>query len=126
MDRKEIKQDYKNNPPPLGIFQIQNAKNNKLLIGSTMDLTRVWNRHHFQLRMGCHVNQALQSDWSACGPEAFSFEVLETVNQEKVPQEDWRDTLAGLEKKWLEKLQPYGDRGYNKPPAARRQTYEKN
>ena len=119
-NRKEIKLAYKNTPAPLGIFQIKNEKNGKCLIGSTMDLTRVWNRHHFQLRMGSHINKTLQSDWSHYGPEAFSFEVLETVDQEKVPKEEWRDTLAKLEEKWLEKLQPYEDKGYNNPQVARR------
>ncbi len=65
------------------------------------------------LTIGRHRNEALQHDWNTFGPEAFAFEILEIV---KVPGNEPFDPdaeLALLEQIWLEKLQPFGDRGYN-------------
>ena len=41
------------------------------------------------------------------------FEVLETLEQKDDPVFDFRRELKKLEEKWLDKLQPYGERGYN-------------
>jgi hypothetical protein len=38
--------------------------------------------------------------------------VLEEKNAGEVKDKRWE--LKQMKKKWLEKLQPYGDRGYNK------------
>jgi len=35
------------------------------------------------------------------------------------PQADHRKELAFLEDLWLERLQPYGERGYNEPKISR-------
>jgi len=48
------------------------------------------------------------------GPEAFTYEVLEEKETGEVADRHWE--LKKMEKMWLEKLQPYGDRVYNKPP----------
>jgi hypothetical protein len=40
--------------------------------------------------------------------------VLEEKEADEVKDRKWE--LKQLEKQWLEKLQPYGDKGYNKPP----------
>jgi hypothetical protein len=59
--------------------------------------------------------KALQQEWNTYGAEAFAFEILETVNTDEVPREEWRQTVQALEEKWLGSLQPYGEKGYNKP-----------
>lgn len=45
--------------------------------------------------------------------EVFTYEVLEEKEADEVTDMRWE--LKQMEKLWLEKLQPYGDRGYNKP-----------
>ena len=64
--------------------------------------------------MGRHANSQLQRDWSELGEDSFTYQVME----EKEVTEDTgtRWELRQMEKEWLERLQPYGDRGYNKPP----------
>jgi hypothetical protein len=66
-----------------------------------------------QLDMGRHANFELQKDWKELGEEAFTYEVLEEKEAGEVTDMRWE--LKQMEKPWLEKLQPYGDRGYNKP-----------
>ncbi|UUZ78857.1 hypothetical protein LJK88_26650 [Paenibacillus sp. P26] len=48
------------------------------------------------------------------GAEAFTYEVLEQKKTDDVTDMRWE--VRQMLKPWLEKLQPYGDRGYNKPP----------
>lgn len=112
--RKELKLAYKQNPPPMGVYQIKNKVNEKILIGSNMNLHGKKNSWQLQLKTGTHSNKELQADWNKYGPDAFAFEVLETLKFEKIPQEEWRKAVAALEEKWLVNLQPYAERGYNK------------
>jgi hypothetical protein len=67
-----------------------------------------------QLDDGKHPNAALQADWRAFGGDAFTYEVLESSDAAKV--DDARFAAKQLEKRHLARLEPYGERGYNKPP----------
>lgn len=118
--RRELKDEYKNNPPPMGVYQLKDKANGRLLVGGSLNLPGRKNSHFFQLKMGCHPNKVLQADWQAHGEEAFAYEVLETLKPEKVPPEERRAAVAAMEAKWLEALRPYGDKGYNKEKAARK------
>lgn len=109
--KRELKKEYKLNHRPMGVYQIRNIANEKVLIGASLDLPGILNRHKFQLKMGNHPNGALQGEWNEFGAEGFAFEILDEIT----PKEgcDSREELAFLEEMWLEKSQPYGDRGYN-------------
>ncbi len=122
--RKELKLEYKETPRPMGVYVIRNTANGRLLVGSSMNLPAAFNSQGFQLRMRVHRCKELQADWDGSGGDAFAFEVLEEIDAAKVPADEWREAVAALEDKWLEKLQPYGDKGYNarkktKAPTAR-------
>jgi hypothetical protein len=67
------------------------------------------------LKMGSHRNPALAADWKNLGPEAFRFEVLEALKPLDEPGYDPGEDLEILEGIWTEKLQPFGDKGYNGP-----------
>jgi hypothetical protein len=110
--KKELKREYKLNHRPMGVYQIRNVVNEKVLIGSSLNLPGIFNRHKCQLKMGNHQNGALQAEWNEFGGESFAFEILDEIT----PKEgrDFQEELAILEGLWLEKSQPYGDRGYNK------------
>lgn len=112
--RKELKRTYKETPRPMGVYQIKNQATGKVFLGSSMNLPGSLNSNRFQLNMGSHRNQALQADWKQYGPDAFSFDILETINPEKVAKDKWREAVAAMEQKWLDSLQPYGERGYHK------------
>ena len=114
MDRKtELKFAYKQTPRPVGVIQIKNCANGKLFIGSSTNAEGLLNRHQFELKRGAHRNKAMQQDWNEYGSEHFSFEIIECLEPNDDPQYDYREDLAVLEELWLEKLQPYGENGYN-------------
>ncbi len=66
--------------------------------------------------MGCRTSRAIQRDWEEYGAECFVFEVLESVDPTDEKVLDLSEELRVLEELWLEKLQPYGERGYNPAP----------
>lgn len=113
--RKELKLAYKQTPRPMGVYQIKNQRNEKMLIGSSMNLPGAFNSNRFQLSLKVHRNNALQKEWDEYGADAFTFDTLETIDPDKVPQEEWRDAVAKLEDKWMNTLQPYDEKGYHKP-----------
>lgn len=116
MDKKEAKLNYKSTTRPMGVFQIRNTVNGKVLVGSNLNLDGRRNRFEFERRDGSFANnREIKLDWDQFGPDAFVFEIIEQLKPNDDPQYDYRFDLAELEKKWLEKLQPYGDRGYNHP-----------
>jgi hypothetical protein len=113
MNRKDLKREYKQTLRPMGVFQIRNLASEKVFVGSSMNLEGIFNRHEFQLKMGGHPNKALQADWNESGGENFAFEVLEELFPRENPGYDYKSDLEVLEDLWLEKLEPYGGKGYN-------------
>ena len=112
--RKEINREYKERIKPAGVYQVKNMANGKVLLGSSLNLEGPLNRHRFMLKIGSHTNKALQKDWDELGPEQFTFDILEEVKQRPDdPSFNLKDELSLLEMIWLEKLQPFGERGYN-------------
>ena len=111
--RKEINREYKERVKPSGVFQIKNIANGKVLLGSSLNLEGPLNKHRFMLRINSHPNKELQKDWNELGSDQFTFEILETVPIKDDPNFNLKDELTLLEEIWLEKLQPFGERGYN-------------
>ena len=111
--RKEIHREYRERVKPAGVFQVKNLTNGRTLLGSSLNLEGPLNRHRFMLKIGSHTNKALQKDWDELGPDQFTFEILEEVKRKDDPNFNLKDELTLLEMIWLEKLQPFGERGYN-------------
>lgn len=113
MNRKqELKQLYKEVKTEAGVYQIRNKQNGKVWIEATRNL-KTMNGKQFMLKHGSHTSKALQEDWNRYGEDAFAFEVLEVLEKKNDPYFDETDALEKLENKWLDKLQPYGEKGYN-------------
>ncbi len=113
--RAEIKREYKETPKQAGVFKIQNKINGKVLLGSSLNLHGPLNRYRFELQTGVHAHKALQKDWNEYGPDNFLFEIVETVKPKDDPNFNIADELTLIEEIWLEKLQPYGEKGYMVP-----------
>jgi hypothetical protein len=111
-DRKTLKQAYKEMKTEAGVYQIKNTINQKALVVATPNL-RTMQGKPFQLQTGTHKNALLQADWKQFGEDAFAFEVLEVLEDKEGPAFAKQEALRLLEQKWLDKLQPHGDRGYN-------------
>jgi hypothetical protein len=116
MDRKALIREYKESRRPMGVFQVRNTANGKVLIGASVNLPAILNRQRAQLRMGVHQSRELQKDWAEFGPDAFAFEVLDTLTPPERPDYDPSDDLRALEELWLDRLSPFGERGYNARP----------
>lgn len=116
MDRKkELKQQYKETPIEAGVYQIKNNQNGKLFIGSTRNF-KTLNGLKFSLNAGTAspTNKELQENWTQFGASAFSIDILEKLKKKDDPYFNEKEALQELENKWLEELQPYDERGYNK------------
>jgi group I intron endonuclease len=111
--RKELNREYRERAKPAGVFRVKNTANGKVLLGSSLNLEGPLNSHEFMLKIGSHTNKALQKDWDEFGPDKFVFEILEVVQVKDNPNFNLNDELTLLEQIWLEKLQPFGERGYN-------------
>ena len=114
--KQDLKREYKERPKPAGVLQVKNIANGKVLLESSMNLEGPLNRHQFTLKIGRHINETLQKEWNEYGPDQFVFEILEVVMVKDDPNFNLSDELTLLEQVWLEKLQPYGERGYNARP----------
>jgi hypothetical protein len=108
-----MKREYKDRGKPAGVFQIKNLANGKVLLGSSLNLEGPLNSHKFMLTIGRHRNEEMQKDWNESGPENFVFDILEVVKQSDDPDFDLNDELSLIEQIWVEKLQPFGQQGYN-------------
>lgn len=120
-DHTEIKRMYKQNRPDMGVYQIRNTANGKIYVGSSQNLEGTRNSRLFQLRMGKVVfSRELQKDLNEFGAGSFEFSVLSVLDKPE-PGDNIEQSLAALELHWLEKLQPFGERGYNSAKAYQRE-----
>lgn len=120
MDRKqELKRLYKETKTEAGVYQIRNLQNQKIYIESTLNLKTI-NGKRFRLDLGTYQNKELQKEWKEFGEKAFAFEVLEILETPEEGYFDVKDALKKLKETWLNKLQPYGERGYNSMKATGR------
>jgi precorrin-6B methylase 1 len=113
MNRKrELKQQYKEIKIDAGVYQVKNIQNQKVFITSTRNL-KTLNGKLFMLKNGNFTNNKLQQDLNEFGADAFVIEVLEVLKKPEEGYFDEKDALKKLEEKWLEKVQPFGEDGYN-------------
>lgn len=97
----------------MGVFQVRNTRTEKVFVDSSTNIPGKINRHRFSLNAGLHASKSLQADWNELGGDAFEFETLEPVEPRPDQDYDYRADLETLEDMWLEKLEPYDDKGYN-------------
>ncbi len=112
--RKMLKNQYKQTTPKRGIYIIHNLENGKVFVGSSLNVEARINRFQFELAQGIHKNDALQNDFKKYGINSFSFEIAELIEEEDNSKTNLAKALSALEETWLDKVQPFGDRGYNR------------
>lgn len=122
---KQLKKNYQETPRAIGVFLIRNNRNDKVLVASGVDLPGLMNRHRFQLTHGSHFNKQLQADWNELGADHFAFEIVDELTPRAGAEVDPRAEVEFLEKLWLEKLQPFGERGYNEPKLSREERLQR-
>ena len=113
IDKDEARRKYKNTVQPMGVYCVTNSVNGKMFIGSSLNVESIFNRISFQLKNSSYTNEELQKDYKLQGDVDFSFKVLDFLKPVDDPAYNYADDLRVLEELWLEKLQPYGETGYN-------------
>jgi len=111
--KKELKENYKQKILKIGVFQIRNTVNEKIYLGSSVNLDAIWNRNRMELNFNGHRNELLQSEWKQYGEEAFRFEILAEIEQKDGEKTDCNYEVKKLEEMFIEELQPFGEKGYN-------------
>ena len=113
LDRKELIRTYKETPRPAGVYRVRNTVSGRSLVGASLNLPGMLNRHRFQLEHGSHPNRELQEHWKKLGPDAFSFEILDLLEPSSDADYDPSADLLVLEQMWLEKLREQGEPLYD-------------
>jgi hypothetical protein len=113
IDKKEIKRQYKETKRPMGIYRITNLVNGKMFIGSSQCVDTIFNSAGFQLKMGSYFIKDMQKDFTRHGESNFRFDVVDQLEPNDDPGYDYSEDLRVLLDMWLEKLQPYDEKGYN-------------
>ncbi|PLX78559.1 MAG: ArsR family transcriptional regulator [Desulfuromonas sp.] len=120
-DRRDIIRACKQNAPEMGIFQLRNKVNGKAYVAASRNLAGERNSRLFQMKMGKIVfSPELQQELAEYGADNFEFSVLAVLDRPQ-READTEKRLAELELRWLEKLQPFAERGYNN-----RKSFERN
>ena len=112
--KKELKQQYLQTKPDMGIFIIRSKSGNKGYIEGTQDLKSKINRYKFQLGFGSHPNKELQKEWKDLGEANFTIEILEKLEYDKDESKtDYTEDIEVLQMIWEERLSKENLEFYN-------------
>ena len=92
-----------------GVYVIRCLSNDRVYIGSTVNISKRWNVHIHGLRNNNHGNSKLLRAWRKYGETAFKFEILELCAVVK---------LVTRENYWIRRLKAFGPEGMNLTPKA--------
>lgn len=86
-----------------GVYAILNVLNDKVYVGSAVDLSDRFRLHLLHINRGSHHNRHLQKAWLKYGAQAFVFVVIEYT--------DW---ILEREQHWIKELNTTNiEKGYN-------------
>lgn len=84
-----------------GIYKIENVVNNKVYVGSSVNIGKRWLGHKNSLRHRKHHSSILQRSWDKYGEASFKFEILETVEDRLLllqREQHWIDCLGSAKR----------------------------
>lgn len=89
-----------------GIYLIKNIINNKVYVGSAVNIDIRWRKHKKLLKEKKHHSKHLQSAWNTYGEQNFKFEIIEEVRN--------LQHLLAYEQVYLDYYKSYqNENGYN-------------
>jgi hypothetical protein len=104
--RKELLRQFREECETGGVYAIRCLPEGKLLILSTTTISKAENQLAFAKTTGSCVHPLLADDWKKYGDNAFSLEILETLDRKDTQtQEEFRDDIRALEELWREKFE---------------------
>ena len=87
-------------------FLKKNIVNNKVYVGSAVNIDKRWKEHKYSLNKGKHHSCHFQSAWYKYGEQNFTFDIIEEVSNP--------EHLLAYEQVYLDYYKSYEkDRGYN-------------
>lgn len=122
--KRELGTAYSQSFRRMGIYQIRNVENGKILVLGSMDLDGAKNRLTFMQQTNMNTVFELQQDWNKYGAGSFVFEELDSIKPREEHLNDrselkkYQAEVDALLELWIEKLQPYEEKGYNRRPRA--------
>ena len=81
-ERKAAGATYRERKAAAGIYAVVCQASGQRWIGRALDLSTVQNRLWFTLRQGSYGHRALQAAWNQHGPDAFSLDIIERLEDE--------------------------------------------
>lgn len=83
----------------IGIYKIKCLSNNKVYIGSSVNIENRWEFHKNELKNNIHGNHYLQKAWNKYGRDNFIFGVIELCEAGQLQEREqyWLDYFGGLD-----------------------------
>ena len=83
------------------IYAIENFINNKIYIGSAINVKSRFRQHRSDLNLNKHYNSLLQRAWNKYGERSFKFIILEEVKNQKdlvIREQYWINRFSSNER----------------------------
>jgi hypothetical protein len=103
VNKKEAIRAFKERKTPRGVFALRCTATDRVWVGSSRNLDAAKNGYWAGLRLGAHMDKSLQAEWTSKGEDAFSYEVLETFEDDVHPMA-LNDLMKSKQREWMEKL----------------------
>lgn len=101
-DRANLIRQYKERKTAPGVYAVRCPDG--VWVAASRNIDSQQNSTLFGLRTGGHPNKAMQAAWKAHGPEAFTFEVLERIEDETLTPLGLADLVKVREAHWRAEL----------------------
>lgn len=102
--RRQLVRDFKETRAPMGVFAVRCLASGEVWVGASKNLEAQQRSLWFGLRLGSHINKAMQAAWTANGAEQMRFEVLEAIDEPDLTPMGLADLLKARERHWIEAL----------------------
>jgi len=102
-DRCEAARQFKERKVEAGAYAVRGTADGAVWVGVARNLGAARNACWFSLRMHSHRVASLQGAWDVDGEDAFTFEVLETLDEDTHPMAV-NDSLKALKARWVATL----------------------
>ena len=103
VDKREAARQFKERKVAAGAYAVRCLPAGAVWVGVSRNLGAAHNACWFSLRMHGHRVASLQAAWDVHGESAFTFEVLEFLDEDTHALAV-QDSLKALKSSWLEKL----------------------
>lgn len=102
--RREAIRDYKEKKTRSGVYAVRCAASGEVWVAGAANVENQQTRHWFGLRMGSHMNKAMQTAWNVHGEAGLDFEILESIEAEELTPLGLADLVKARERHWLAAL----------------------